>query len=507
MDSGVRVYLGKSQERKIFWQPGKEKNPHFLVVGTSGSGKTESLKSIVHELRAQGVPSLIVDFHNEYSDIAEYRINLRELTINPLEVAAGRRPQDVIYEVASIVKKIFGLGDRQESMLRSAIKDCYTDQGIDILKEAEHDLAAPPFMKIREQLEKGETATNRGIREALISRIEPLFEVDIFFKENTAIPFEEIVRKTTTIELKDFPTEDVKAAIAEFFLNKLIYYLYKSGKADRLRVYCVVDEAHRLLYENSPLDRLLREARKYGTGIILSSQRPSDFSETVLANAGGILSLQCNLEKDAKFIGKQLSIEPADILHLTEPGLGFVKLSSGAETSKVKIDPLEGRLTEEERQQMEKAKKKITDLPSPPVPEGADQRRPPEKKRNKLATTVLIKGLFSLAYGLFLAVVVGWLNIGQAAEEPVFLFLAGIGAVFLIFSLAELLAYYRIRKRPTRRTGIRKIAALQVPFLLLLAGLTPLFIVLLVIGLVLTVLVVIFSRTPRDVTKKEKAGR
>lgn len=362
MEKDIQIYLGRSETNRVYWKPKKQRNQHFVVVGTSGSGKTETLKAIIFELQKFGVPSLIVDFHNEYGDIAGYRVNLRECTINPLEVLKGRRPQDVIYEVANIMKKIFKLGDQQEAFLRLAIKKCYSDKGIDILTEMK-DKEAPRFLDIKDQLEFMITPQNRGIIRTLLNRIDPLFEVDIFFGESTVLPFEKVLEKTTSIELKDFPTEDVKSAIAEFFLNKFIYYLYSAGRTDKLRLYCIVDEAHRLLYDNSPLDRLLREARKYGAGIILSSQRPSDFSETILANAGGILSLQCNLEGDAKFMAKQMGIDYKDILNLNESGLAYLKLTAETETYKVKIE----RIAERTGQKPAVAQK-TEERPSQPPP-------------------------------------------------------------------------------------------------------------------------------------------
>ena len=364
----VRVFLGSNKGEEVRWVPAEEKNPHFLVVGTSGSGKTESLKAIVHELRRDRVPSLIIDFHNEYRDVSESSINLRNLTINPLEVLPGRRPQDVVYEVANILRKIFRLGDRQEALLRSCIRDCYLAEGIDIL-EVQEKTVAPRFLGIREHINRVTTPTNKAIAESLLSRIEVLFEINIFFEENTTIPFDQILSRTTAIELKDFPTEDVKAAIAEFFINKLVYHMYQRGRSPDVKFYCLVDEAHRLLYENSPLDRMLRESRKYGSGVILSSQRPTDFSETILANIGGLLSLQCNLEKDAKFIAKQMGIDFTDVLNLNSTGQGYLKLTSSPHTIPVQILSLQDRgNTPTKAPEQSKPTFQITPAPHPVVP-------------------------------------------------------------------------------------------------------------------------------------------
>ncbi|MBI2578340.1 MAG: ATP-binding protein [Candidatus Aenigmarchaeota archaeon] len=387
MQEGIKVLLGKSvrEGKKIYWEPKREKNPHLVVVGTSGSGKTETLRSIILELKRQNVPSIIIDFHAEFRDVADQVINLRDLTINPLEIELGRRPQDVVYEVANIMKKIFSLGDQQEALLRQAIRRCYEDNRINILNPVYSNMKAPPFMDIKDKINEiydESDSISRNTLFSLTNRIEALFEVDIFFKENTIIPFDTIIRKTTSIELKDFPTEDIKSVIAEFFLNKLIYYLYKAGKSDSMRLHCVIDEAHRLTYEGSPLDRLLRESRKYGTGIILSSQRPSDFSETILANSGGIISLQCSLEKDAKFVARQMNLDFIDVKNLTDVGSGFVKFSSDNVSRKIKIQHINERLTEEEKSEIERKLRQFERLVI--KVEEKKKRKVKPKKRRKL---------------------------------------------------------------------------------------------------------------------------
>ena len=339
----MKILLGKNViDKPFYWEVEKEKNPHLIVLGTSGSGKTETLKSIIYELNKNKVPSLIIDFHNEFSNLATNLLNLREVSINPLEVAENERPENIVYEVADIIKKIFKLGEIQESILRQAIRQSYLDKGIDLKNKGASD-EFPNFSDIEKNIYRLEDSHNKSSVASLISRIEALFDIDIF-KADTNIEFSDILKETTVVELKDFPTEMVKSAIAEFFLNKLFYYLYSLNKSKKLRMYCIIDEAHRLMYENSPLDRLFRESRKYGVGVILASQRPSDFNETILANVGGILSFQCSLEKDAKFIGKQLNLETRKIKNLVEPGLGYIKFSRTEKAEKIKIVPLNERM-------------------------------------------------------------------------------------------------------------------------------------------------------------------
>jgi DNA phosphorothioation-dependent restriction protein DptH len=52
-----------------------------------------------------------------------------------------------------------------------------------------------------------------------------------------------------------------------------------------LRCFVVLDEAHKLAFgSGSPVEKILREGRKFGLAAILASQQPEDFSSVAFAN-------------------------------------------------------------------------------------------------------------------------------------------------------------------------------------------------------------------------------
>ncbi len=382
-----KVLLGKNIiDRPVYWEIEKEKNPHLLVLGTSGCGKTETLKAIIHDLNKANCPSMIIDFHNEFSGVGKNVLNMRQVGMNPLEFSENEMPETIVYEVAGIMKKIFGLGEIQESILRQAIKNSYLNLSIDMRSTGPSDVC-PTFADVKQEIFKLESNSNKRNIDSLMSRIEPLFELDVFHSKTT-VSFAELLNGTTVVQLKAFPTEMIKSAVAEFFLAKLSYYVYSLEKSKQMKLYCVVDEAHRLMYEGSPLDRFLRESRKYGVGVILASQRPTDFNETVLANAGVLLSFQCTLEKDASFVGRQLGVDSNKIRNLVEPGTGYVKFSRGEKAERVKITRLEDRMTDEEKKDMKAMlkkcekkpeKKKDTEAAPPPLIDDAPKSETDDK--------------------------------------------------------------------------------------------------------------------------------
>ena len=345
MKTKLSIYLGNdpNYNQKINWIPKNEKNPHVIAVGGSGSGKTETLKAIMLELKNQKVNSLILDFHNDFKVFADNLVQIDEATLHPLEVQINEKPLDVAYKVSKMIANVFSLGDIQEAIIRDSIKQFYYASGIKNLKEKnDGNLTLLPFRNFKDILYESEIKGS-GVQK-LIAKISVLFDVDLFMNaDSTSVSLDSIIKKLSVIELLEFPTDEVKSLVADLLLNKLINQLYIKGKTDEYWLYVVIDEAHRMMYPGSPVELLLRESRKYGVGIILASQRPTDFSETILANSGTIVAFQASLNKDAVFLSNQLRINKEKFQKLKDAGLGYVLFSSDDDSQKVQIVPVKDR--------------------------------------------------------------------------------------------------------------------------------------------------------------------
>jgi DNA helicase HerA-like ATPase len=82
--------------------------------------------------------------------------------------------------------------------------------------------------------------------------------------------------------------------------------MLSKGPSSRLCVFAVVDEAHKLSYDET-LTELIREARKYGVGILLASQSVKDFDRIVFDKVGSKIALQLEGE-DAKVMADNLGL-------------------------------------------------------------------------------------------------------------------------------------------------------------------------------------------------------
>jgi len=313
--SDLKILLGKNRNNKeIFWEPKEEINWSFVIVGSAGTGKTQTVKAILSEFAKFKLPYIIFDFRNDYisktkeSEFGQI-LDLNTISINPLELDGDNTPKDQKYQISDIVDLVYNIGERQVGYIRSAIKACYEDKGVKEEDENSWRNTPPTFDDIQNNLNRisgeGDSGTRSSI-EGIFARLDPIFDYGIF-SAKTVMPLEKIMNGQTVVNLGILPNEKLKAVVCEFFMRKLRYYLDKIGESREPRLYVIIDEAHRLKYEReASAGQLLKEARKYGVGMLLSTQDPVDFTDVVYNNIGGIMSLQLIDPKYAKSIAEHL---------------------------------------------------------------------------------------------------------------------------------------------------------------------------------------------------------
>jgi len=140
----------------------------------------------------------------------------------------------------------------------------------------------------------------------------------------------------TILDLSGIPS-DIMTSISGTLL-KIIYdalfwgqNLQVGGKEQPLLI--VLEEAHNYLRagENSISSRtvqtIAKEGRKYGVGLVLVTQRPSELDETVLSQCGTMISLRMNNSKDRAHIRSAIQDElqtMIDLLPSLRTGEGII---------------------------------------------------------------------------------------------------------------------------------------------------------------------------------------
>lgn len=278
-------------DQKVLFDPQRPdemlNNPHISITGETGTGKTQATKAILHELLPLGIPALVLDFKDDYAkpDYASvegftvHDVSFGPLPFNPMvppiDRVSGRvNPTGHLHELGNMLRRIYGLGDQQAFALREAMKEAYAASGVgDRPFVPEPSQQYPPFEAIKEVLER-EKAT------ALLGRLSPVFDLGLFSDGEAALTLPDLLRTPTVIRLGQLPGDQVKNAVAEFFLMALHSYLLRREQPHALRQVLVLDEAWRLM--SSPfLTPLMLEGRSFGLGVIVATQFPRHLSDEV----------------------------------------------------------------------------------------------------------------------------------------------------------------------------------------------------------------------------------
>jgi hypothetical protein len=187
---------------------------------------------------------------------------------------------------------------------REANDVCYQQHGFD-RDNPESWNNEPPTLEMLESV-LAQMAADRGAQvKNLQVRLQPLFKSGIFRKKKAEFDLEQLFKKTTVL-LLTAGIKDLMLAASRFILEKVYSAMLMAGVSKTLRVMAVIDEAHKLCGDET-VTSLIKEARKYGMGIILSSQETRDFHPSVFANTGTLVGLALE-EEDANVMSKYMGL-------------------------------------------------------------------------------------------------------------------------------------------------------------------------------------------------------
>lgn len=142
---------------------------------------------------------------------------------------------------------------------------------------------------------------------------------------------EEIVDSDKEIFIIEADFEKDELDIVMFLFSKLIYQWAienrKTSNVDSLVI--LFEEAHRYINEQEQeefklgtyyIERLAREGRKFGISLIVSSQRPSELTKSIVSQCNSFIVHRITNKLDLEFINRNLSSNNQDLIKFV-PGL------------------------------------------------------------------------------------------------------------------------------------------------------------------------------------------
>jgi type IV secretory pathway VirB4 component len=274
------IHLGN----QLYWEPSKTPNPHMVILGTSGSGKTQTLKAIAWEM-LHNLPSrsIILDFHGDQQLPGETCYPLHMASphgINPLIInhdPAGGGPKLQAIAVAANLRRSLLLGVNQEGLLIMMLDELYQKFGI---TQKDRSSWAKPLPNLAHLKDDIDSRVEAGCKEApkLQIKLAATFQYGVFSRPQLNLSKGKHIR----IDLAKLPPE-LGAIAAEAILKQIMDAHRLAGEADEPKTFVFVDEAKELK-GSATLDRITADGRKYGLGVVLASQREIHLSGDILAN-------------------------------------------------------------------------------------------------------------------------------------------------------------------------------------------------------------------------------
>ncbi len=365
----LEIQLGEEFNTKglVKWAPGRQSNGFFLILGASGSGKTETLKVLGKGVIDYGVPVLVFDFHGDviFPGLKSVLISSgtsSTVGINPMELDSQSAEETGLYDQRKVIRDMIknavpALGHRQNAILRDAIEDAYTAAGFVDSDPSTWRNPPPTFADVEDILgawaEDDHRKSQRSAIEGCLAAVQEIFEHPIFHR-GEHVSIEEILSSNVRLDLSKL-TDEVRYIVAETMLRKIFRVLRLKGPIpvqptddhQRFRLFVVIDEAKILSTgggdPDSPdriLNLLFTEARKFGLGMILASQMSDHFGSEVKANAATWLGLRPMDVKEAKKNAPNVHMDPEALTSLKGRGDGYLRDRSSARAKRIQVKPL-----------------------------------------------------------------------------------------------------------------------------------------------------------------------
>jgi DNA polymerase III delta prime subunit len=297
---------------EVRWPLTVKGNPHLLVAGLPGMGKTTCLLNVCKQMLDAGVRPIVFSYHQDIDErlerlVAAVRfVDFHGLGFNPLQVI-DRQSRMTYLDVAGAVRDIFvaiypELGDVQGERIRKAIKESFIEHGWDDPNAYLTELPEPPFRRFVEIL-RANPKPDRGLG-TLLARLEELDDYGFFdLAESHQSLWES--EQPIVIRIHTTQNDNLQKAFASLVFYGLYKDMFRRGIQQRITHAVVFDEAHRAARLRL-IPTMAKECRKYGIALVLASQEAKDFNISLFSAVANYLVLRLN-EVDAKALVRNVA--------------------------------------------------------------------------------------------------------------------------------------------------------------------------------------------------------
>ena len=329
---------------------------HTAILGSTGAGKSGTVAAVIHSILERGLVAnhehwhpqiIILDPHNEYGkafpahqrlstdegslNLPYWLLDLEEslsLFIGKTEFAATSQSniiKNALIAVREQAAEQLGL-DKNQLTVDSPIPYIIGDSsGLDHFGKKDGELYTDGLIgAINQQRPSGANKKDHEDYSKVIRKIDSLlkdgrlkFMMESWDGDKDPLPaiVNQFLTQQATVQIVDLsgvPNE--VAGVASAAIARIVFQL-KGWQTEAERqnspVLLVCEEAHRYVpnrgeaqYEaaQSAIRRIAKEGRKYGVGLLLVSQRPSEVEATVLSQCNSWIVLRITNDADREHV-------------------------------------------------------------------------------------------------------------------------------------------------------------------------------------------------------------
>ncbi len=296
----------------VLWRLTIKGNPHLLVAGLPGMGKTTLLLNLCRQWLAKGVRPIVFSYHQDFDErlesagIAVRYVDSEGLGFNPLHVR-DRTSRSAYLDVAGALRDVFAaifpeLGDLQAGAIRDAIKQSFQELGWDNPNIDLTALQEPAFSRFVEIL-RATPKPDRGLKTLLV-RLAELEDYRFFAPGQKQESLWEEDRPIV-IRIHATTNDNLQRAFSSLVFYGLYKDMFRRGTQSRITHAIVFDEAHRAARLRL-IPTMAKECRKYGISLVVASQEAKDFNNSLFSAIANYLVLRLN-DVDARTLARNVA--------------------------------------------------------------------------------------------------------------------------------------------------------------------------------------------------------
>lgn len=360
------IFIGEIIDRGVgtgnyYGISAKDLVKHGLIVGVTGSGKTNTCLNLLHQLwnGSSKTPFLVIEpAKSEYRSLMNIE-GFKDLQIftlgdeitspfrlNPFEVMEGVKLQTHIDNLRAVFNASFVMYAPMPYVLERCIHEIYQDKGWDLTTNRNRFLDIddkspygifPTLSDLYEKIDRVvdamgyENRLTMDIKAGLKARVGSLRIGGKGSMLDTAhsIPMEILLSKPTILELHSIGDDEEKAFIIGLLISRLYEYRVaerkRTGNLAGLRHVTLIEEAHRLLTKTSTdlsnlenvntkakavetFCNILSEIRAYGEGILIAEQIPAKLAQDAVKNTNLKIMHRIVAKDDRDLMGHTMNL-------------------------------------------------------------------------------------------------------------------------------------------------------------------------------------------------------